>query len=291
MPSYITHAIFGRELLQEFNNENKSRIIDNNYMAKYALGPDLSRFTNSYKATHREKTREFLMMMIWYVKENKLYNNPQTLGKLFGHISHYFLDINIHPLVYYNALGCEKVGKISPHTLIEGYLDEYFRKEKKLNNVKLLKGCNVNEEDSKIISETYDLIYNEEKIISSMRKSLIILSNLELIVMKLPKELLTKIARFNDFLDINQLTRNEILNNNYGEWLNPMTGKLCYKSMNDMYVDALNQSLEAMIIVSNYFDNKVDIRTVEKLFQGLSYNTGIDWKLGQDMKYMRKRVK
>lgn len=291
MPSYITHAIFGRELHQKFNNVNKNILIDKNYMTKYALGPDLSRFTNSYEATHMVKTREFLLMMIWYIKENKLINNPQALGKLFGHISHYFLDINIHPLVYYNALGCETVGMISPHTLIESYLDEYFREEKKLNDVRLLKDFKVNEEDSKVISETYDLIYKEGKIISSMRKSLIILANLELLAMKLPKELLVKIARFNEFLDVNALTKEEILNSNYGEWLNPMTGKSCYKSMNEMYIDALNQTLEAMVIISNYFDNKVDISNVEKLFQGLSYNTGIDWKLGQDMKYIRKRVK
>lgn len=291
MPSYITHAIFGRELHKEFNNINKNRVIDNNYISMYALGPDLSRFTDSYEATHREKTKEFLMAMIWYIKENKFDNNPQTLGKLFGHISHYFLDINIHPLVYYNALGCETVGMISPHTLIESYLDEYFREEKKLNDVRLLKDFKVNEDDSKVISETYDLIYKEGKIISSMRKSLIILANLELIAMKLPKELLIKIARFNEFLDVNALTRDEILNSSYGEWLNPMTGKSCYKSMDEMYIDALNQTLEAMVIISNYFDNKVDIITIEKLFQGLSYNTGVDWRLGQDMKHVRKRVK
>jgi len=291
MPSYVTHAIFGRELQNEFNKENKNKIIDKKYMTQYALGPDLSRFTDSYKATHREKTSEFLLMMIWYIKEHKLDNNPQALGKLFGHISHYFLDINMHPLVYYNALGCDTVGMISPHTLIESYLDEYFREEKKLTDVRLLKDFKVNEDDSKVISETYDLIYQEEKIIPSMKKSLFILSNLELIAMKLPKKLLIRIARFNEFLDVNALTREEILNSSYGEWLNPMTGIASYKSVNEIYTEALNQALEAMVVISNYFDNKVDISTVEKLFRGLSYNTGVDWKLGQDMKYVRKRIK
>ena len=62
MPSYITHAIFGRELQHKFNNVNINKMIDENYMRQYALGTDLSRFTDSYKATHREKTIEFLMI-------------------------------------------------------------------------------------------------------------------------------------------------------------------------------------------------------------------------------------
>ena len=148
MPSYITHAIFGQELHSEYLNYDKNILIDKRYMVQYALGPDLSRFTNSHKNTHQDKTREFLMTMIWYIKENGLENNQQALGILFGHISHYFLDTNMHPLVYYNALGCEPVGLISSHTLIEGYLDEYFKKIKNLGEQRLLKDVKIFDNDT-----------------------------------------------------------------------------------------------------------------------------------------------
>lgn len=292
MPSYITHAIFGQELHSEYLNYDTNSLIDKRYMVQYSMGPDLSRFTNSYKNTHQEKTREFLMTMIWYIKEHKLENNEQALGILFGHISHYFLDTNMHPLVYYNALGCEPVGMISSHTLIEGYLDEYFKEIKNLGEQRLLKDVKIFDNDTDgVISETYDLIYHEKKILSSIKKSLIILSNLELIATKLPKEILVKIARFEEFLEINNLSRNEILNSNHLEWLNPITGSIHYKSMIEMYYEALNQSLEAMTIINNFFKNKINMDMVEKLFTGLSYDTGVNLKLGHNMKYFRKRVK
>lgn len=291
MPSYITHAIFGQDLHQGFIKENNNKIIDKKYMIQYALGPDLSRFTNSYKATHRRNTQEFLMAMIWYIKNNKLENDACTLGILFGHISHYFLDINIHPLIYYNALGCETIGMVSPHTFIESYLDEYFKRKKELSNVRLLKDFEVNEDKCQIIVETYNSVYKEKKILSSIKKSLMILDKLELLSMKLPKELLIKLTRFDDFLDFNLLSKDEILNSYHGEWLNPMTGKINFKSIDEMYIDAFNQALESMIVVINYFDNKVDIKTIENLFKDLSYNTGVNCSLGQDIKYIRKKIK
>ena len=58
--------------------------------------------------------------------ENNLIENPHIISLLYGHISHYFLDINCHPLIYYIEFGCNQVGFIPPHDLIEGYLSSYL---------------------------------------------------------------------------------------------------------------------------------------------------------------------
>lgn len=292
MPSYISHAIFGQELRKEYLEYNKNNLVDSEYMTQYTLALDLSRFTNSYKKTHQRKTRDFLMTMINYIKDNRLEHDAKALGVLFGHISHYFLDTNIHPLVYYNSEGCEAVGLISPHTFIEGLLDQELRQEKKVGFKRYLKNIRTNEQQyNEIISYTYDKVYHEKKILSSIKKSLIMLAGLEKFTNNTPKEILVRFSGFKEFLDINKLSKEEILNNCHGIWQNPVTGVKCNKSMRELYHDALSQTMDAMRVISNYFNNLISCDQVERLFNNLSYDTGVDLNLGQQMVYTRKRVR
>jgi len=292
MPSYITHAIFGQELYREYLKYNQNRLIDSIYMTQYSLGPDLSRFTNSYYETHEKKTKDLLMSMIYYIKEKKLINDQNVLGILFGHISHYFLDTNMHPLIYYNAEGCQNVGILSSHTLIEGFLDVSFRSNKGTIGKRYLKDIKINEDKyNEIVSYAYDHVYQEKRIISSIKKSLIGLSSLELLVNIIPEEYLIRISRFKDFLEINELSKEEILNNCHSQWRNPVTGDKSIKTCEELYWDAFNQAIEAMKVIDNYFYNITGIGQVEKLFRNLSYNTGVDLNFDQTIRYTRKKIR
>ena len=61
--------------------------------------------------------------------------------------------------------------------------------------------------------------------------------------------------------------------------------------LKDLYFDALNQTMDAIKIITGYFDNLISIEQVERLFSNLSYDTGVDLNLGQKMVYTRKRVR
>ena len=128
MPLYISHAIMGNSLYEEATKDEKLfKLPINVYSLRgYSQGMDFAIFSNP--DAHSNKTQEFLLTLIQYIKENDLTMDSEAIAFLYGHISHYFFDTKAHPLIYYIEKGCQKVGMLSPHNLVEGYIDIYLIK-------------------------------------------------------------------------------------------------------------------------------------------------------------------
>lgn len=137
MPAYVTHALMATDVYNEGIKDLsifKTRINLNN-IRTYSLGTDLSSFSITNFISHNKNIRDFFLNMIVYIKTNHLENDGKVMAMLYGHKDHYFLDVNVHPLV--NSLNKNPYNStvLSNHTLIEGFYDSNLLKKKRKNLV------------------------------------------------------------------------------------------------------------------------------------------------------------
>lgn len=299
MPAYISHSIMGSELYKKSFNDEKvfKSEVNQNSLKTYALGIDLSHFIKAPKGDiHSIKTQEFLLNLIKYIKENDLIENEEALAFLYGHISHYFFDTNAHPLIYYIEKGCKKLGTIGTHTMVEGFLDSYMSEhilQKDYMEVKpsFFNQANLrNPEIVKLLQEVYGKTYNEQNAISSYRNVIRIFTILESCTKCgiITKPMLTKFASFERFLEINNLTRKEIINQDKNTWQIPLTGEKHNESFIELYNRALEMTMYAIAKVNEYLYGGKDLSTLYNVFPNISYDTGVDLSLGYTFTYTRR---
>ena len=179
MPSYISHAIMGEQLYNEiYTNDSLVKVpISKNQLKGYSLGIDLSTLSKRIKSDPaNSSTKDFFISIITYIKENRLTENESIISLLYGHIAHYFLDTNTHPLIYYIEKGTESVGMISNHYLVEGYINSYLAKkilDRDIMSIEPEYFSQVdlsNPEIVKLLNHTYGNIYSDYHIINSYKQ-------------------------------------------------------------------------------------------------------------------------
>ena len=300
MPAYISHAIMGEQLYNECKKENLFNYIpiDAEEIKGYSLGVDFSYLSKDTKEDpHNSNTKEFFISILKYIKENNLTDNKHVISLLYGHIAHYFLDLNIHPFIYYTEHNTEQVGSISNHNLIEGYLSSYLSEKilkKDIMQIKSNYFNQINLSDKKIIqllNNIYGKIYKDNKIIKSYKKTLEIFSLIEKSIKNgiITKKLLIYVSKFNKFLERNDLTLNEITNESNDTFTNPVTGEKHNESFIELYDKSIEMSLDAIEKVNKCLYSNESISTLDTVFTDLSYDTGVKCSLGREMTYVRKR--
>ena len=300
MPAYISHAIMGEQLYNEANKLNLiSRIpINKDEMKGYSLGPDLAYLSPILKKDPQNyNTREFFKNIVKYINENQLKEDSHVLALLYGHIAHYFLDINTHPLIYYIECGCQKIGSISNHNLVEGYINSYLVNKKLGKNIMEIKPEYFNKIDfknkttPKLLNTIYGKMYGDPRIINTYRMVINLFSILENILKSgmITYDNIVQISNFKIFLEQNNLTKEEITNENNGIYTNPVTGEKHNESFIELYDRAIEMSLDAIEKVNTCIYQGEEIDTLDSVFKDLSYDTGVDCSLGKKMPYVRKR--
>jgi len=299
MPNYISHAIMGEKLYEEAIKQGSVFKINvsKETIRGYSLGTDLAVFSKkTIVDPHNFYTREFFLTMIQYIKNNNLIENSQIMALLYGHIAHYFFDINAHPLIYYIDGGCKKVGLLSNHDLIEGYLSFYLCdkilgknimeiKPNYFNNISL-----DNTEVVKILNNVYGTVYKDYDIVKSYKRVIAAFTFLETIIKSgiFTQEILVKISNFNTFLERNNLTIDELTNSIHESFFNPITGEKHNESFMELYYKSIEMALDAIVEVNNYLYSRSSISNLENVFTDLSYNTGVPSFLGNQMVYVRR---
>lgn len=296
MPLYISHAIMGNSLYEEATKDEKLfKLPINVYSLRgYSQGMDFAIFSNP--DAHSNKTQEFLLTLIQYIKENDLTMDSEAIAFLYGHISHYFFDTKAHPLIYYIEKGCQKVGMLSPHNLVEGYIDIYL-----IKNIMHRERIQINEHFFnqidlknpiiiKLIKDVHLKVYQDKNIMKSTHLVLLISSMIEILSKNpiIKKDFFIRLSSFKKFLEVNELTEEEIVNSNNDTWRVPTTGELHQESLLEIYQDVLTTTLEAMEKVNEYLYDQKPIFSLEKVFPNISYDTGCPISLGLDMTYVRK---
>ncbi len=246
--------------------------------------------------SHNKDTRAFFINFINYIKEHNLIENSTIIALLYGHVCHYFLDLNCHPLVYYNELGLKHVTKIPNHELIEGYLSSYLcqtRLHQNIMNIKSsffskgnLKDINVKE----LLTDVFSRTYNERNIMISYLKVQKSFALIETMIKNglFTSKYLLNLSGFEKFLKSNNISREELLNLNKEIWTNPLTGERYFNSIMDLYFKSIEEAINAINVINKYLYDGAPIQELEKVFSNLSFDTGVDCSLGHTMMYTRK---
>jgi len=235
--------------------------------------------------------------MIEYIKNNKLTEDGHVLALLYGHIAHYFFDINAHPLIFYIEEGSSKVGKIPNHHLIEGYLDSYLSEKILKKDIMEIKSNYFNKiklsylKTVKLLNNVYEQVYNIKNINYTYQKILIAFSVLEDFIKngKITKKMLIKFSKFKEFMDVNNLTFNDLTNTSKEYFTNPVTGEKHNESFMELYNKSIEMSLDAFGKVNSYLYDNYSLSNLETVFTDLSYDTGVSCSLGKKLKYTRRK--
>jgi len=297
MPAYISHAVMGNNLYQEISGFTKV-MIDPKIMQSHSLGADLAFFSKSpYCDPHNKKTQAFFINLVNYIKEYDLKEDPLALSILYGHIAHYFLDINIHPLIYYVEKSCKKVGIINPHNLIEGYIDEYL--VRRVLNKDIME---INEhyfEKLKLddlqcinmLNSVYGKTYHDYHIIKSYREVSFWFLTIERLIKNsliITKEFLIKFVKFREFMNLNHLNYNDFHNESHEFYTNPVSGEKHCESIMELYNKSIDMAVDAIKKVNKYIYDNFSIDSLTTTFKDLSYDTGVSCSIGKKFVYVKK---
>ena len=313
MAGTITHAYFAKDLYSKFDRNTKENL--KNYtenLKTYSQGHDIFFFTLNilnYKQRkignymHKNKTRDFFINMITYIKDNNLQNNYEIMSFLYGYIAHYCLDSTVHPYVTYktgifNKKKKETYKYNAKHSELESYIDAYMIKTKENilpNKFKIHKFCfntKVSKELSKLIDYTFKKTYNFNNMsiyvkegIKNMKISYRLLrydpykikKKIYKAVDKILPKTIKKTSPISFAYNINNKDTNYYLNLDHKKWTHPRYKEEIYTySFIDLYNNALKQALDIIKKVNDILYNNKPISNLNKIFLNISFASGKD---------------
>lgn len=299
MPAYLSHAIMADQVYQiGFREDFFKSFVDYENIKTFSLGTDLAYYSKkSCYLSHNYRTQDFFLCMLKYIKENKLQDDSKVMAFLYGHISHYFLDVYCHPFVYYMERGLIHSTRISNHVLMEGFLSSYLCSYVLHKNFMEVKSSYFNQgdlsyiENKKMLQHLYQTVYDDPYILVSANGVLKTFSMLENFSKSgaFSKNTLRKYSGFDKFLEKNYISTLTLLNFSNKKWRNPVTGEIHYESINDLYRLAVFDTINAIDEINGYLYGIRCLDDMKTVFADLSYDTGVDCSLGNQMFYVRKR--
>jgi len=271
MANYTSHAIVCEKEYYKFKRKKLFKVdIDLDTMKLFSLGQDLTFFSREcFLDTHYNNSRIFFIETLKYIKENNLEANKEVMAYLYGHISHYALDITIHPIIGKIIEGTKSKSVIGPHTFLECEMDKYLLKKYYKNNFDYsflkLKPIN-NKTMTALINMTYRKAYGFIDTIFLYRYSILILKFINKVVTYLlrKKELLNKVCRI-DYYDY-QTPFYKYLNCNK---------KLFQKDMDDIVNLSLKLTENLIKCANNFLYDNGNVDSLILAFDNTPYDVGV----------------
>ena len=320
MPATVVHAYFAQDLNDILPKEIKNKL-DVDRLKTFGQSIDSLMFYNLFsilpgkkirdfqKYFHTNKTQEFFINLINYIKENDYTEDIDVNSFLVGAICHYVLDSTVHPYIYYKTGYFNKNDKSTykynnVHTFMETFLDNDMIKRRESINPYKFNISKFSFDTSKFSNELNDTIKytfketfdvdNMDKIyyksLKQMRNSIFIfrqdIYGIKKFFYKLADTFTSKrVFRFEAISYHYPLNdRHNFLNENHKLWRNPCDYSLTSEeSFLDLYLRALKLT-KVMICASFDYINGKDIE-LEKVFINKSYITGLDCELDKELKY------
>lgn len=320
MPATAVHAYFAQDLNDILPKEIKNKL-DVDRLKTFGQSTDSLMFYNLFsilpgkkirdfqKYFHTNKTQEFFINLINYIKENDYTEDIDVNSFLVGAICHYVLDSTVHPYIYYKTGYFNKNDKSTykynnVHTFMETFLDNDMIKRRESINPYKFNISKFSFDTSKFSNELKDTIKytfketfdvdNMDKIyyksLKQMRNSIFIFRQdrygIKKFFYKLADTFTSKrVFRFEAISYHYPLNdRHNFLNENHKLWRNPCDYSLTSEeSFLDLYLRALKLA-KVMICASFDYINGKDIE-LEKVFINKSYITGLDCELDKELKY------
>lgn len=323
MPSIFMHAQFAQDVYDKLDIDTKYFLVDQkNNLKTFAQSVDplflydiknlkkKSRIRDFGHYFHRNKTQEFFINLIYYIKYNDLSNNPEIIAFLYGFLSHYILDSTMHPYIYYKTGQFNKSNPNtykykSKHHLMELYLDQHFIKLRKHiipSKYKIYEDLNTSN-FSKELNELIDITFKETFDVNNMSKfyykSILNMKKLyrhlrydphgiKLFFYKITNKILNKKSSL-DFRYVSyfytEKNLEHYLNIDKKRWNYPTIKSKKYNhSIIDLYLQALHECKKTIIEINNYLYNNKDT-DLKKIINNISYATGVECHKSQELKY------
>lgn len=320
MPATITHAYFAKDVFDILPSDIKN-VIDCSRIKMFGQSMDALMFYNLFsimpgkrvrkfsKEFHLNKTQEYFVNLINYIKDNELTNDMDVCSYLAGLICHYVLDSTIHPYIVYKTGIFNKKKKNTykyngVHEFMEIFIDNDMIKRREDSNpykFRLDKFCFSTREFSdnlvKTINNSFYKTFNIKnmgkiyyKSLKQMKRALYLFRydphGTKKIFYKIIDTVTPRSAfRFDSISYYFPLEdKHNYLNSEHKMWRNPTSYNM---TSNESFIDLYLKSIKsAKVLICASFDyiNGKDIE-LEKMFTNASYLTGLDCNLKKELKY------
>ena len=320
MPATIVHSYFANDVYDILPKSIKSKV-STSRLKMFGQSTDSLMFYNLFSLLpgknirkfsdffHRNKSQEFFINLINYIKDNNLSNDDDVSSLLVGLICHYELDSAIHPYVFYKT-GCfDKKNRASykynnVHEFMEVFLDnDMVRRRENTNPYKfnISKFCfdtrKFSDNLNNLIDNTFDVTFDLQNMSGIYYKSLKQMKSALHLFRRDPygnKRNLYKIIdtftskKFFRFESISYYypikDRHNFLNSNHKLWRNPTTyGMTSNESFVDLYLKSIKIAKVMICASFDYIAGK-EIE-LEKIFLNNSYVHGLDCNKEKELKY------
>lgn len=325
MPSSMTHTYLCQDIYQKLPKKYQNKINNKiEYFKLFSQGSDPYMFyhffigkkakytMNLQNTIHSSKTQKFFINTINYISKNNLENNPEIMSFLYGYITHYYLDLYTHPLIYYKTGIFKKDNKNTYkynglHQEIEYNIDLYMIKErekippykfkihKEIFNIKKL-SKELKQLINTINKETYQIDKTHQLYEASIHYMTLFFKivNYDPTGIKLKIYQILDKAKPKKLIKLEELsyhhnfeTNLSYLNLNHNTWNYPWDKSQTFKtSFFDLYNKAKEESINTIITITNMLDNKkIDEEKLKTIFPNLSLVTGLPCQNKIEMKY------
>lgn len=320
MASTVTHAYFILDVYDRLDIDTKKFLIDQKGLLKVAAqgmdpfffyrilyprrGKRIREFGNFF---HENFTRDYFETLINYIKYNGYACKSEVIAFLYGTISHYILDSNIHPFVIY------KTGVFNPkdkntypynmlHEEMESMLDAYFislREHILPRKFKAYKFCFeefcFSDTLTEIIDFTFTQVFDTRNMTKFYKRAISDMRFFYLIFRYDPHGFKKRFYHIVDFVSPCSFRRKTPLsydlkikysffNREHKTWYNPTSKKIKNKtSVLEIYTSSLKECVDTIEKVNRYiYEDEGDLKTILK---NVSYTTNRDVDKHYEMKY------
>lgn len=322
MPSTITHAYFIDDLYDILPIGLKKLLMDDKKRLRtFAQSTDSFVFYNLLKRKdkkirefqpyfHKNKSKEFFLNLINYIKYNNYYKNSEVMAFLYGFLSHYILDCKLHPYIiyktgYFNKKNKETYKYRNKHEDMENFLDMYLIKQRKQINPYTFKFYDYifdlkpfSKELEEVINYAFKETFNFNnfskyyyKSLKDMYKFLKYLRYDKTGIKMAAYKLIDKFTKESTFkfraisYHVNLKDKYNYLNLNHKTWTHPTLKK---EKHNESFIELYNISLHELknlITNINYYLKGTKNININKLLTNNSYLTGKNCNNKNNLKY------
>lgn len=320
MPATITHAYFAKDVF-DILPSNIKNTIDCSRIKMFGQSMDSLMFYNLFSIMpgkkirkfcgefHRNKSQEYFVNLIKYIKDNELYNDMDVCSYLAGMICHYVLDSTIHPYIIYKTGVFDKKNKNTyiynhVHEFMEVFIDnDMVRRREKTNPYKfrLDKFCfntrSFSDYLDACINDSFNKTFGIKKMskiyyksLKQMKWALLLFRRdvygIKKFFYKLIDTFTTKRTFRFECISYHYTLedRHNYLNSDHKTWRNPTSYNMTSdESFVDLYVKSIKAAKVLICASFDYITGK-NIE-LEKIFTNTSYVTGLNCNLKKELKY------
>ncbi len=320
MASSVTHAYFILDVYEKLDIETKRFLVDEKDTMRVASqGMDPLFFYKIWYPKKGARIREFgeffhdhhtflyFERMIHYIKYNGYAHNAEVMAFLYGALSHYILDANIHPFVIYQTGVFQKEDEKTyrynmKHGELESILDCYLislRERKKPWKFSSATFCIPKTSFESTLNEVIDFTFKETFDINHMTKFYTrALADMRIFYQVFRQDKFGCKKRFYQIVDkisppdfrrktplsYHYKLDTSLFNLAHKTWYHPTSRKIKAKtSLLDIYTSSLSECVALIKNLQKYIYN--DEGNLEEILKNVSYLTGRDTEEHYPLKY------